>query len=324
MLSYDFEKPILALEEKIRKFRDNAVKDHKDNTQDEQEEMKKELEDLKKSIYGNLNAWQKIQISRHPDRPRTLDYIKNIFSDFVELHGDRNIRDDKSMVGGFAMLNNKTVMVIGQEKGKTTREKQYRNFGMNSPEGYKKASRLMKLAEKFNKPVICIVDTPGASPGLEAEKHGQAEAIAKNIRELLLLKVPVISVIIGEGSSAGALSMSVADRVLMMEFTWFSVISPESCSSILWHDWNHKEQAAEALRLTADDLYNNGMINTIIREPLGGAHYAPQECYPVVKNQLLFQLDELEKMNADERTKARLQKFISRGFFEEIKVPPTT
>jgi len=317
MLTYDFEKPLVVVEEKIKKLRETMTKDNNPEIVQELADSEAEFKKTKKALYSNLTAWQKIQISRHPDRPKALDYISHIFTDFIELHGDRHIRDDKSLVGGFAFLDNKTVMVIGQEKGKTIKEKQFRNFGMNSPEGYKKSARLMRLAEKFGKPVICFIDTPGASPGLESERHGLAEAIAQNIRQMLSLKVPVISVIIGEGSSAGALALAVSDSILMMEFTWFSVITPESCSWILWHDWEHNEKAAEAMRLTAKDLCKLGMIDEFIKEPIGGAHHNPEACYKAVKEFIISYLVELEKLDPQERIDHRLERFIKIGNFKE-------
>jgi acetyl-CoA carboxylase carboxyl transferase subunit alpha len=313
----DFERPILLLEEKIKKLRDAAVKNEDANQEEELVTMTKELAELKINTYKNLTAWQKILIARHRDRPHTTDYIKNLFSGFIELHGDRNLREDKSMTGGFANFEGRTVMVIGQEKGRTTKEKQARNFGMNSPEGYRKSTRLMKLAEKFGKPVICFIDTPGASPGFEAEKHGQAFSIAQNIKQLLNLKVPVVSIIIGEGSSAGALALGVGDRLLMMEYTWFSVVSPETCSSMLWHDWKHNELAAEALKLTAEDLLKSGMIDDIIHEPEGGSHKNPEECYLTVKKHIIFHLDELCKLDPAERITMKLKKYTQVGSFEE-------
>jgi len=316
MFSFDFEKPLQQLEERIRKMKEAGLKDGKNSFEAEIAQLEEELYKTHEEIYSHLTPWQKVQISRHPDRPSSMDYISHIFDNFIELHGDRNIRDDKSMVGGFAMLNDKPVMVIAQEKGKSTREKQYRNFGMNSPEGYKKSVRLMKLAEKFNKPVICFIDTPGASPGLDAEKHGQAEAIGKNISVLLNLKVPTITVIVGEGSSAGALSIGACDKVLMMEYTWYSVISPETCSSLLWHDWDHKEEAAESMKITADDLIRFRIIDRIIKEPAGGAHKDPEACYKSVRENILSCLAELES-SAENIVDERIKHFISFGNFAD-------
>lgn len=318
MQTFDFEKPIHVLEERIRKFRELIGIESSIADNSELQRMTDELDALKKNIYGSLNAWQKIQISRHPSRPKTMDYINHIFTDFIELHGDRNNHDDHSMVGGLARLNDNTVMVLGQEKGRNIREKQKYNFGMNSPAGFKKAARLMKLAEKFDKPVICFIDTPGASPDFESERLGQAEAIAQSIYRMLKLKVPVISVVIGEGSSAGALSIAVADRLLMMEYTWFSVISPEACSSLLWNDWDHKEQAAEALKLTSEDLCKFRLIDDVITEPMGGAHHNPEECYEKVKEYLVKNLEITEKLKPDKRISKRLNKYVKIGNFTEI------
>ena len=318
MQTFDFEKPILALEEKIKKLGETSGRELTKEQEKELLRMNEELEVLKKNIYSSLSAWQKIQISRHPDRPKTHDYIRHLFTDFIELHGDRNSHDDKSMTGGFASLDKQTVMVIGQEKGHTIKEKQKYNFGMNSPSGYKKAVRLMKLAEKFGKPVICFIDTPGASPDMESERQGQAEAIAQSISRMLKLKVPVISVVIGEGTSAGALAIGVADRVLMMEYTWYSVISPEACSSLLWHDWDHREQAAEALKLTSDDLCKFRLIDDVIAEPTGGAHRNPEECYIKVKDYILKYLAQIDELKPEKRIQLRFEKYIKIGNFTEI------
>jgi acetyl-CoA carboxylase carboxyl transferase subunit alpha len=268
-------------------------------------------------LYSNLNGWQRVQISRHPDRPYTLDYVENCFENFVEMHGDRNVKDDKAMIGGFASINGKTVMVIGHQKGRNTKQRQYRNFGMPNPEGYRKALRLMKLAEKLNKPIITFIDTPGASPGLEAEERGQGEAIAKNLLEMSVLKVPVICIIIGEGASGGALGIGVGDRVMMMENTWYSVISPESCSSILWRSWEHKEKAADALKLTANDMLKNKLIDGIISEPLGGAHENPIETYQTMKIEIDRMLAELGKQSSESLISTRIEKFSAMGAFTE-------
>lgn len=321
MLRFDFEKPIVELEEKIRKFTESSriIKKTPKEVKARRERMlNQQLEVLKKEIYSNLNGWQKVQISRHSDRPQTLDYVKNITSEFVELHGDRNAGDDKAIVGGLATLDNKTIMLIGQQKGKSTKENQYRNFGMANPEGYRKALRLMKLAEKFNKPIVTFIDTPGASTGLDAEKRGQAQAIATNLCEMIMIKVPVICIIIGEGASAGALGIGVGDKVLMMENTWYSIITPESCSSILWQNWNKKEQAAIAMKLTPEELLNFKIIDGIIKEPLGGAHYDPDKAYIFVKKEILKQLGKLNKLTSEARIKSRIKKFSSIGIFEEL------
>ena len=262
MAYFDFEKPIEELEEQLQDLGKTQEKGKVDVSRSI-EELKVKIEETKKEVYSKLNGWQRVQISRHAERPYTLDYIENCFENFIELHGDRNVKDDKAIVGGFATINGQSVMVIGHQKGRNTKQRQYRNFGMPNPEGYRKALRLMKLAEKFNKPIITLIDTPGASPGLEAEERGQGEAIAKNLMEMSLLKVPVICVVIGEGASGGALGIGVGDKVMMLENTWYSVISPESCSSILWRSWEHKEKAAEALKLTATDMLNNKLIDGI-------------------------------------------------------------
>lgn len=273
--------------------------------------------ETKKQLTDNLTPWQRVQLSRHPDRPYTLKYIEKMCSNFMELHGDRNVKDDKAMVGGFAQLGDQTVMIIGQQKGTNTKTRQLRNFGMANPEGYRKALRLMKLAEKFNKPVITLIDTPGAYPGLEAEERGQGEAIARNIYEMIRLQVPVICVIIGEGASGGALGIGVGDKVLMMENTWYTVISPESCSSILWRSWDKKETAAEQLRLTGTDMLNFGLVDDVVPEPLGGAHWDYDEAATLLKNYLIPAIRELQQIPAQERVQKRIEKFGRMGFWEE-------
>jgi len=273
--------------------------------------------ETKKQLTDNLTPWQRVQLSRHPDRPYTLKYIEKMCSNFMELHGDRNVKDDKAMVGGFAQLGDQTVMIIGQQKGTNTKTRQLRNFGMANPEGYRKALRLMKLAEKFNKPVITLIDTPGAYPGLEAEERGQGEAIARNIYEMIRLQVPVICVIIGEGASGGALGIGVGDKVLMMENTWYTVISPESCSSILWRSWDKKETAAEQLRLTGTDMLNFGLVDDVVPEPLGGAHWDYDEAATLLKNYLIPAIRELQQIPAKERVQKRIEKFGRMGFWEE-------
>jgi acetyl-CoA carboxylase carboxyl transferase subunit alpha len=313
----DFEKPIEELEEQL----DN-LKQVKEKSKLKSSETIKELESkliaTRKKIYKNLTPWQKVQVSRHPERPYTLAYIEAITGgDFIELHGDRGVRDDKAMVGGLGSIDGKSFMFIGQQKGVNTKMRQYRNFGMANPEGYRKALRLMRMAEKFNKPIICFIDTPGAFPGLEAEERGQGEAIARNIYEMFNLKVPVIAVIIGEGASGGALGIGVADKVLMMQYTWYSVISPESCSSILWRSWDFKEQAAEALKLTADDMLKNGLIDGIIPEPLGGAHCNPLEAFENVKKEIITQYDSLKRIKPEIRIKNRIEKYGNMGVFVE-------
>lgn len=313
----DFEKPIAELEEQLDKLKQGLAKGKKAGTMASIEALEKEIQDTRKDLYNNLTGWQKVQISRHPERPYTKDYIENVFENFIELHGDRNVRDDKAMIGGFASLDSKTVMVIGHQKGRNTKQRQMRNFGMANPEGYRKALRLMKLAEKFNKPIITFIDTPGASPGLEAEERGQGEAIARNLLEMSTLKVPVICVIIGEGASGGALGIGIGDKVMMLEYTWYSVISPESCSSILWRSWEHKEKAAEALKLTATDMLEQGLIDGIIKEPLGGAHNDPEAMYKTMKAELKRILKDLQSHTAEELINTRIEKFSGMGVYEE-------
>lgn len=312
----DFEKPIKDLYEQIEQLEISAEKTKTDMSA-AITMLERKIMETKKQITDNLTPWQKVQLSRHPDRPYTLKYIEKMCTDFVELHGDRNIRDDKAMVGGFANFNGETVMIIGQQKGINTKMRQIRNFGMANPEGYRKALRLMKLAEKFNKPIITLVDTPGAYPGLEAEERGQGEAIARNIYEMIRLKVPVISVIIGEGASGGAMGIGVGDRVFMMENTWYTVISPESCSSILWRTWEKKEVAAEQLRLTADDMLKFGLVDGVIPEPLGGSHWDYAEAGRLLKEYLTPVLQELKQIPANERLNQRIEKFSRMGFWEE-------
>lgn len=277
-------------------------------------DLKSKINSKRKEIFSNLSPWQKVQLSRHPDRPYTLEYIDHISQEtFIELHGDRTVGDDKAIVGGFGMVDKQSVMFIGQQKGINTKMRQYRNFGMANPEGYRKALRLMRIAEKFNKPVITLIDTPGAYPGLEAEERGQGEAIARNIFEMMGLKVPIICIIIGEGASGGALGIGIGDRVLMLENTWYSVISPESCSSILWHSWDYKEQAAKALKLTAKDMLKNKLIDGIIQEPIGGAHTDHKKMFKIVKKEILSLLPELQAMDVDERIEKRCDKFCAMG-----------
>jgi acetyl-CoA carboxylase carboxyl transferase subunit alpha len=310
----EFEKPIVELEKKIEEMRGYA--DSLD-IGDEIRTLEEKVLQLRRTIHNSLTRWQKVQLARHPDRPYTLDYIGMIMTDFVELHGDRCFKDDKAIVGGFARLDGRPVMVLGHQKGRDTKSNVYRNFGMPNPEGYRKALRLMKLAAKFGRPVICLLDTPGAFPGLEAEERGQAEAIARNLFEMSHLPVPIIIVIIGEGASGGALGIGVGDRILMMENTWYSVISPESCSSILWRSWNYKEQAAEALKLTAPDLLAQGIIDRIVPEPLGGAHRDPQEAADLLKKVLVEELGKFRKMKLDRLVEKRVEKFAKMGAFEE-------
>ncbi|HNL07942.1 MAG TPA: acetyl-CoA carboxylase carboxyltransferase subunit alpha, partial [Chitinophagales bacterium] len=280
-------------------------------------ELEQKLVLAKQRVYKNLSRWQRVQLSRHPERPYTLYYIQQMFDNFVELHGDRQVADDKAIVGGLASLNGKSVMVIGHQKGTDTKSRQYRNFGMANPEGYRKALRLMHLAEKFDKPVICFIDTPGAYPGLEAEERGQAEAIARNLFEMSRLPVPIICVIIGEGASGGALGIGIGDRILMLENTWYSVISPESCSSILWHTWEHKEKAAEALRLTPQDMLQFKLIDEIVQEPFGGAHHDPAQTAATLKNTIEKYLTDLLVLNKKTLVSQRIQKFSTMGEFAQ-------
>ncbi len=313
----DFEKPIKDLIDTIEKYKHDEEKT-KVNMSDSITKLELNILEQRKEITKSLSNWQRVQLSRHPDRPYTMKYINNMTSDFVELFGDRNVKDDKAMVGGFANLNGQTVMIIGQQKGINTKTRQLRNFGMANPEGYRKALRLMKLAEKFNKPIITLIDTPGAFPGLEAEERGQGEAIAKNIYEMIRLKVPVICVVIGEGASGGALGIGVGDRVFMMENTWYTVISPESCSSILWRSWEKKEIAAEQLRLTATEMLGFGLIDGIIPEPIGGAHWDYLEAAQILKDFLAPILKMLQQSSPEERVNQRIEKFGKMGFWEEV------
>ena len=311
----DFEKPI----EDLMKNLQQAEQLGRDGIDVKQTvtDLKKKLRSKKKEIYSNLSAWQRVQISRHPLRPYTLDYINHISDEFIELHGDRTVKDDKAMVGGWAKIDGNPYMLIGQQKGKNTKMRQFRNFGMANPEGYRKALRLMKMAEKFNRPIITFIDTPGAYPGLEAEERGQGEAIARNLIEMIQLKVPIICIIIGEGASGGALGIGIGDKVMMLENTWYSVISPESCSSILWRNWDFKEQAADALKLTANDMLKNGLIDGIIKEPIDGAHRDVDSICQKVKQTILKLTDELNKQSAEKRVKERIEKFSKMGVFKE-------
>jgi acetyl-CoA carboxylase carboxyl transferase subunit alpha len=312
----DFEKPIAELEAKLEDMKHLARGSDKE-VQAAIEALEKKILELKKETFENLTGWQRVQLSRHPDRPYTLDYIYEITSDFIELHGDRTVSDDKAMIGGFGSIEGQTFMLIGQQKGRNTKQRQLRNFGMANPEGYRKALRLMKLAEKFNKPIVTFIDTPGAFPGLEAEERGQGEAIARNLKEMFMLKVPVICIIIGEGASGGALGIAIGDRVMMLENTWYSVISPESCSSILWRSWDYKEQAAEVLKLTAKDMLENKLIDGIIREPLGGAHTDVKWMAAEVKKTILAQTKELLALPTQERIEQRIDKFCKMGVVQE-------
>jgi acetyl-CoA carboxylase carboxyl transferase subunit alpha len=312
----DFEKPIIELDQKLADMKQFAVENNVD-VSEAVKSLEEKIAKLKKTTYQNLTRWQRVQLSRHPDRPYTLDYIETICDKFIELHGDRNFGDDNAMVGGFGEIGNQSIMFIGQQKGRNTKQRQFRNFGMANPEGYRKALRLMKLAEKFNKPIVTLIDTPGAFPGVEAEERGQGEAIARNLKEMFMLKVPVICIVIGEGASGGALGIAIGDRVFMLENTWYSVISPESCSSILWRSWDYKEQAAEALKLTAKDMQKFGLVDDIIKEPLGGAHTDPVSTAKKLKKTILETLDELIKIEPGDRIIQRIEKFSQMGVVVE-------
>lgn len=317
MVFLEFEKPLELLYEqldKIKEVGDGGVIDVSDKIK----ELEKKIQNTRKEIYSNLTGWQKVQLSRHPERPYTLFYIDQIFTRFTELHGDRCFADDKAIVGGLAKLGSQTVMVMGHQKGINTKMRQYRNFGMANPEGYRKALRLMKMAERFNIPVVCLIDTPGAYPGLEAEERGQAEAIARNLFEMAQLKVPILCYIIGEGASGGALGIGLGDRVFMLENTWYTVISPESCSSILWRSWDYKETAAEALKLTAEHMLEFGLIDEIIKEPVGGAHTDPEKMAKSLKSHIKKELQTLLEMQPDDRITARIEKYSKMGDFEEV------
>ncbi|MFO7257142.1 MAG: acetyl-CoA carboxylase carboxyltransferase subunit alpha [Bacteroidota bacterium] len=312
----DFEKPIAELEAKLEDMKRIAQNSDAD-VKDAIKALEKKIRQLKKETFENLTGWQRVQLSRHPDRPYTLDYIYEITDDFIELHGDRTVGDDKAMVGGLGTIDGQTYMLIGQQKGRNTKQRQFRNFGMPNPEGYRKALRLMRLAEKFRKPIVTFIDTPGAFPGLEAEQRGQGEAIARNLKEMVRLKVPVICIIIGEGASGGALGIAIGDRVLMLENSWYSVISPENCSTILWRSWDYKEQAAELLKLTAKDMLSLKLIDGIIREPLGGAHTDMKWMAAEIKKTILETTKELSAMDPAERIRQRIDKFCAMGVVKE-------
>jgi len=312
----EFEKPIVELEEKLTGMKALA-KDSDVDVKDAIITLEKKIEKLKKEIFLNLTRWQRVELSRHPERPYTLDYIYGMTSNFIELHGDRSVKDDKAMVGGLGTIDNQAFMIIGQQKGRNTKQRQMRNFGMANPEGYRKALRLMQMANKFNVPIVCLIDTPGAFPGLEAEERGQGEAIARNLKEMFLIDVPIIVIVIGEGASGGALGIGIGDRVLMMENTWYSVISPESCSSILWRSWEFKEQAAEALKLTAKDMLEKGLIDGIINEPLGGAHTDIQVSIDIVKKAIIENYTALSKIKPAQLREARINKFSAMGDYLE-------
>ncbi len=312
----DFEKPIAELEAKLADMK-HLTDGSDQSVKSAIQALENKITDLKKETFENLTGWQRVQLSRHPDRPYTLDYIYEITTDFIELHGDRTVSDDKAMIGGLGTIDGQTFMLIGQQKGRNTKQRQMRNFGMANPEGYRKALRLMKIAEKFNKPIVTFIDTPGAFPGLEAEERGQGEAIARNLKEMFMLKVPVICIVIGEGASGGALGIAIGDRVMMLENTWYSVISPESCSSILWRSWDYKEQAAEVLKLTAKDMLNNKLIDGIIKEPLGGAHTDVKTMAAEVKKVILESHQELAKLSNEDRISKRIDKFCAMGVVKE-------
>ncbi|MEM1123516.1 MAG: acetyl-CoA carboxylase carboxyltransferase subunit alpha [Bacteroidota bacterium] len=315
----DFEEPLEVLYDQLEKIKQVGEKGEVDLSATIKE-LENKIKNKRKEIYSNLTGWQKVQLSRHPERPYTLYYIKQMCKKFVELHGDRYFGDDKAIAGGLGSLDGQTVMILGHQKGVNTKMRQYRNFGMANPEGYRKALRLMKMAEKFNYPIVCLIDTPGAFPGIEAEERGQAEAIARNLIEMAQLKVPIVCVVIGEGASGGAIGIGLGDKVSMLENTWYSVISPESCSSILWRSWDYKEQAAEALKLTAEHMSSFGLIDDIIKEPLGGAHNAPEEMAKMLKRYIKKAIAELKEMSAEERVEKRIQKYSAMGQYDIIEL----
>ena len=319
----DFENPIKEIYEQIEDTKKLAEKNPKIDYSATIEQLEASIIEKRKEITASLTAWQRVQLSRHPDRPYTMKYIQNMTTNILELQGDRNVKDDKAMVGGFADLNGQTVMMIGQQKGINTKMRQLRNFGMANPEGYRKALRLMRLAEKFNKPVICLIDTPGAFPGLEAEERGQGEAIARNIYEMIRLKVPIVIVIIGEGASGGALGIGVGDKTLMMENTWYTVISPESCSSILWRSWDKKETAAEQLKLTPTDMKGFGLVDEIVHEPDGGAHWDYAAAADILKTYIIKALEEVQHKDPLQRVNERIDKYGQMGFWEDIPANET-
>lgn len=313
----EFEKPIEQLIDKLQKAKELGNEESIDVTKTIND-IEEKIKNTRKKIYNNLSSWQKVQLSRHPQRPYTLDYIKAITENqFLELHGDRGVRDDKAMVGGWGLIEDQPVMLIGQQKGRTTKERQFRNFGMANPEGYRKALRLMKMAEKFKKPIVCFIDTPGAFPGLEAEERGQGEAIARNILEMTKLKVPIIIIIIGEGASGGALGIGVGDKIIMLNNAWYSVISPENCSTILWGNWDFKAKAADALKLTAKDMKKLGLVDEIINEPLGGAHTFPEETFKIVKKSIKRSILEFSNIKPNNLVEKRIEKFSSMGVVNE-------
>jgi acetyl-CoA carboxylase carboxyl transferase subunit alpha len=313
----DFEKPLEDLHKQLDKLNEMAESSHTDMSAAIRE-IEAAIEKTRASIYQNLSPWQRVQLSRHPERPYTQFYIESIFENFTELFGDRQVKDDKAIVAGMAELNGSPVMVMGHQKGTNTKTRQLRNFGMANPEGYRKALRLMKIAEKFNRPIVTFIDTPGAYPGLEAEERGQAEAIARNLFEMVNMKVPVICIIIGEGASGGALGIGIGDKVVMLENTWYTVISPESCSSILWRTWNNKELAAEQLKLTSEDMKGFNLVDDVLKEPIGGAHARPEEMAAIVKDYLVKTIANLQSLDAETRIQQRIDKFSKMGFYDEV------
>ena len=317
MVFLEFERPLEKLYDQLQKIQQIESEGDID-VSDKIKELESKIKVTQKEIYSNLNGWQKVQLSRHPERPYTLYYIENMFKKFIELHGDRTFGDDKAIVGGIGKINGQSIVVIGHQKGVNTKMRQYRNFGMANPEGYRKALRLMKMAERFNYPVLCLIDTPGAYPGIEAEERGQAEAIAKNLFEMAQLKVPILCYVIGEGASGGALGIGLGDRVYMLENTWYSVISPESCSSILWRSWDYKEQAAESLKLTADHMMDFGLIDDIVKEPLGGAHNDSPKMVKTLKAHIKKEINILMAMDPEERIRQRIEKYSNMGFYATI------
>ncbi len=324
MVFLEFEKPLEELYAKLEKLKEiGADGEEGIDVTEMVKTLENKIRQKRKEIYGNLNGWQKVQLSRHPERPYTLYYINQMCRKFVELHGDRYYKDDKAIVGGIGSLDGQSVVILGQQKGVNTKLRQYRNFGMANPEGYRKALRLMKMAERFNFPIVTLIDTPGAFPGLEAEERGQAEAIARNLIEMAQLKVPIVCVVIGEGASGGAIGIGLGDRVYMLENTWYSVISPESCSSILWRSWDYKEQAAEALKLTAEDMYEFGIIDGIIKEPVGGAHSHPEDMAKALKRHIKKAIAELQEMTPEDRIEARINKYASIGQYDVVEESAT-
>ena len=323
MVFLEFEKPLEVLYEQLEKLKEIGASGEID-VSESIKALETKISDKRKELYDNLTGWQRVQLSRHPERPYTLFYIKEMCNKFIELHGDRYVKDDKAIIGGLAEIDGQTVVILGHQKGTNTKMRQYRNFGMANPDGYRKALRLMKIAERFGFPVITLIDTPGAFPGLEAEERGQAEAIARNLFEMAQLKTQIICVIIGEGASGGAIGIGLGDKVFMLENSWYSVISPENCSTILWRTWDYKEQAAEALKLTAENMYANGLVDGIIPEPIGGAHSAPEEMAQILKNAIMKSLAELKTMTIDELIDARVDKYSNMGEYEYVDEPVKT